>query len=107
MTKEWGAKLKGCKYCGAALIFPLTVNGKQMPCDPTPDPTGNVAVYTDETGTEVALVVTKTNPAPRGSVLHMPHFATCTNLPKREGRPPTTRRRRHRPMGTPLPLEIP
>jgi hypothetical protein len=71
--------------CRRSIRFVTTKNGKQMPIDVTPDESGNVAVYVDETGTWRGRVLGGAAPH-RWERVYMPHAATCA------ARQPTPRR---------------
>ena len=69
-----------CEGCSARIWFAVTTaNRRAMPLDAKSDPTGNVAVHQDVTGTWLARVLGKNGqPDPALETLFLPHFATCT-----------------------------
>jgi hypothetical protein len=67
-----------CPSCFNRIRWAITVNGKRQPLNADPDERGNIAVYTDGTGTLRARVLT----TERSTLEHhewraMPHVATC------------------------------
>lgn len=71
-----------CRSCGAGLRFVRTTHGKAMPCNPVPDPTGNVAARRNERGVYVdAYVITASMPLSEGFTVFRPHWADCTMRP--------------------------
>ena len=85
-----------CATCGAAIVWAVTAAQKRMPVDAEPHPGGNVAVWRDVAGRLRARVLSNERPTLEHSeVLHMTHWATCTNPPPR--RRPGRRRAGVRP----------
>lgn len=61
-----------CRSCGAPIIWVPTANGKKMPLDAEPNPSGNVIIR------DGALMVGASAENVRdGEQLLMPHWATC------------------------------
>jgi hypothetical protein len=68
-----------CDGCNASIWFAITTaSHRAMPLDARSDPTGNVAVHCDVTGTWLARVLGKSGKADTFETLFLPHFATCT-----------------------------
>ena len=67
-----------CRYCGLAIQMHKTAKGKRMPLDIGANPEGNVAIIDN-----VAVVLAKDDPRRATALLLMPHWATCTKLPRR------------------------
>ena len=68
--------MSSCRDCRATIRFVRLESGKSMPVNPTPDPTGTVAV--DWQGTElVGYVLSKTDPLRPGYRLYRAHRADC------------------------------
>lgn len=70
-----------CSSCGAPIRWARTVNGKAMPLDADPVPSGNVRLGWIG-GKQVAILLT--DPAERAAAqiegpVYLPHFATCPN----------------------------
>lgn len=87
-----------CRKCHAPIRWCRTTNGRMMPLDQEPDPTGNVICeYQD--GTLVGKVLTRGDPRPAG-VAFMPHFATC---PARAKRKQGTPKKQPKPKPEPAP----
>ena len=71
-----------CRGCLARIRWAITVNGKRQAVNADPDPTGNLAVYRDGTGTLRARVLTAERDRLEGTEWQaMPHAATCTRPP--------------------------
>lgn len=92
------AGLRKCFRCPAEVIIAVTENGKSMPVDPDPNPSGNV-VFTGEMKLDSsgrmrdAVIVLGKAATPHDPRTHfMPHWATCTGIPKKpkKARPPKT-----------------
>lgn len=58
-----------CRSCGAPIIWAHTPNGKSMPLDAEPDPTGNIVLDDGTARVEPNQTLTGTR--------HTSHFATC------------------------------
>lgn len=76
MPTEHG--VTNCPSCHGRIRWAVTAAGKRQPVNADPDEKGNLAVYTDGTGTFKARVLTKDRP----DLEHlewraMPHVATC------------------------------
>ena len=87
-----------CTTCGAAIFWAVTAKQKAMTVDAEPDTTGTgtIALYRDVAGRLRARVLSRERPTLEHSeVLHMTHWATCTNPPPR--RRPGRRRAGVRP----------
>lgn len=67
-----------CRGCGVRVLWVTTLAGKRMPLDPNPVATGNVALRPDLFGVPVAVYITRENPAQKGELLYLSHFATCS-----------------------------
>lgn len=70
--------VSACPSCHKPIRWAITAAGKRQPVNAEPDDKGNLAVYTDGTGTLRARVLT----ADRPTLEHlewraMPHVATC------------------------------
>lgn len=81
-----------CRECSAPITWATTAQGNQMPLDPGPDPTGNVAYYRSQ-GAIFARVVTKDQPIQEHETPGMPHFATCPPRLRREAAAKAARER--------------
>lgn len=67
-----------CPSCHQRIRWAITAAGRRQPINPDPDEQGNLAVYTDGTGTLRARVLTKERPALEHLEWRaMPHVATC------------------------------
>ncbi|MFF0510982.1 hypothetical protein [Streptomyces sp. NPDC004250] len=67
-----------CPSCLAEIRWAITERGRRQPVNAAPDDRGNLAVYTDGTGTLRARVLTKDRPALEHHEWRaMPHVATC------------------------------
>lgn len=67
-----------CDGCFEAIRWAITVNGRRQPVNAAPDGTGNLAVYTDGTGTLRVRVLSKERSTLEGAEWQaMPHAATC------------------------------
>jgi hypothetical protein len=67
-----------CPSCNESIRWAITAAGRRQPVNAEPDEKGNLAVYTDGTGTLRSRVLT----ADRPTLEHlewraMPHVATC------------------------------
>lgn len=75
--------------CGQEIIFGFNVKTKNhIPLNPRPDPAGNMACYTDGTGTFRARVPTAEDRIDGFERLYMPHAATCAARKKPATEPP-------------------
>ncbi|MFJ8804217.1 hypothetical protein [Streptomyces sp. NPDC102487] len=73
-----------CPSCHGPIRWALTVNGKRQPVNADPDDKGNLACYTDGTGTLRSRVLTMDRPAlDHIEWRAMPHVATCSGPPPR------------------------
>ncbi|MEV0441853.1 hypothetical protein AB0I84_06080 [Streptomyces spectabilis] len=73
-----------CPTCLAAIRWAITVHGKRQPVNADPDPQGNLAAYTDGTGTLRVRVLTAERDRLEGAEWQaMPHAATCPRPPAR------------------------
>lgn len=79
-----GVQRSKCKYCGRPILWVRTTDGKTMPIDPDPTPTGNVVAEDGTDGPRARVLTTamEFNPAVHGHRRYTPHFATCPKLPK-------------------------
>jgi len=68
-----------CSFCKATIAWCVTVNGKRMPLDATPDEGGNVFVRLID-GVITGHVRHKNEDRPEG-VAYMPHVASCKRKP--------------------------
>ncbi|WP_425244825.1 hypothetical protein [Streptomyces sp. NEAU-NA10] len=88
-----------CPSCNEPIRWAITEAGRRQPVNPEPDDRGNVAVYTDATGTLRARALTKDRPTPEHLEWRaMPHVATCAGpeprvLPSAQVIPLARRRR--------------
>lgn len=69
--------------CRAEIVFAPTEDGRTIPLDCAPDPTGTV-VYLGPVGARVAHVLASGEPAPEGPRF-MPHHATCPGVEEFRG----------------------
>ncbi|MDF2710676.1 MAG: hypothetical protein K0R62_6328 [Nonomuraea muscovyensis] len=87
-----------CPSCHDAIRWAITERGRRQPVNAAPDNKGNLAVYTDGTGTLRARVLTKDRPALEHHEWRaMPHVATCVGpaprvIPLASRRRPVVRR---------------
>ena len=65
------ASTSKCKSCHAPILWAETVNGRRIPLDAHPDPTGNVELHADG-----RAVVHRTAPL-TGVPLYRAHHQTC------------------------------
>ncbi|MEL3944831.1 hypothetical protein [Streptomyces sp. LNU-CPARS28] len=73
-----------CTTCLATIRWAITVHGRRQALDATPNPQGNLAAYTDGTGTLRVRVLTAERDRLEGAEWQaMPHAATCTRPPAR------------------------
>lgn len=80
-----------CSLCLALIRWAITAKGKRQAVNAAPDSAGNLACYTDGTGTLKARVLTRDRDRLEGNEWQaMPHAATCTaprpRPPSRPGR---------------------
>lgn len=61
-----------CKSCGVALVWAKTIDGRTMPLNASPDPTGNIELVGG-----LVKVLRKTDPPPAPENRYLAHFATC------------------------------
>lgn len=68
-----------CRTCGAIIRFIRLESGKPMPCDPIPDPGGNVCATPTADGRAFVngFVVARNRPVLPGTVVFMAHWASC------------------------------
>ncbi|NUS83005.1 MAG: hypothetical protein HOY75_09675 [Streptomyces sp.] len=66
-----------CRDCRRPVLWTTTEAGKRLAVDPTPDDTGNTAVWRDGTGAVRSRRPTAELPLTGWERLHMPHVATC------------------------------
>lgn len=65
-----------CRGCGAPIIWAVTPNGKRIPINPEPHPTGNIELDTTHRPTRATVH----SQGPLGvDTLYLAHFATCPN----------------------------
>lgn len=68
-----------CESCAQPIRWATTAIGRRQPINPTTDPAGNLAAYTDGTGRLRVRVLTGERPTLEGAEWRaMPHAATCT-----------------------------
>ena len=92
-------RLTPCRTCGLPIWWLETLNGRPMPLDPRPHPSGNVIVGTRSVPESLALdavrpvarhavVLGASAPLPAGwpedTPRWMPHWATCARRPRRK-----------------------
>jgi hypothetical protein len=83
-----------CSGCYADIRWAITVNGRRQAVNAKPDEAGNLAIYTDGTGTLRARVLTAERPTLEGAEWRaMPHAATCRS-PRPQARQPSRPQRR-------------
>ncbi len=68
-------KTSSCKGCTASIIWATTVNGKVMPLDAKPDPTGHFTLSPDKSAKLWALPAAPSDAPDR--LRYTSHFATC------------------------------
>lgn len=68
-----------CRGCRLDIAWVRTTNGKAMPIDPLPNPSGNVIVRYENGALVASVLVASDTNRPQG-VAFMPHFATCTAI---------------------------
>jgi hypothetical protein len=89
-----------CDGCLERIRWAITVNGRRQALNADPDESGNLAAYTDGTGTLKVRVLTKERPSLEGAEWQaMPHVATCKR-PRQTPRPRAASRTR-RPVVRP------
>ncbi|MFF9279556.1 hypothetical protein [Streptomyces griseosporeus] len=98
MPSDHGVVL--CDGCLARIRWAITAHGKRQAINADPDEEGNLAAYTDHTGTLRVRVLTTERDRLEGAEWQaMPHVATCPTprprLPRPTSRP--GRRATHRP----------
>lgn len=83
-----GSKCHGCR---APIVFVRMLAGNVMPVDPAPDDLGNVIARRTPGGAllEGRVLGDKRAATPPGLVRLMPHWATCSNPPRRKPAPET------------------
>ena len=78
-----------CKHCHRRIRWARTRNGRWMPLDPDPNPSGNVrlrgihpqgGLLAEVLGAQASLLGDADDDEPR----YMPHHASCPDLPPRE-----------------------
>lgn len=80
-------ELDTCGYCHAEILWTITAKGRRQAVNPTPDPEGNTAVYTDGVGTVRSRGISSERPTPDHlEWLAKPHAATCSARPPRRAR---------------------
>ncbi|WP_381797247.1 hypothetical protein [Streptomyces niveus] len=79
-----------CAICGERIRWTTTSRGLALAVDADPDPTGNQACYTDDTGRLRSRGLTRERPVPEhAELLYRPHVATghtprrSDNIPRR------------------------
>ncbi|MFJ5156353.1 hypothetical protein ACIQCF_33295 [Streptomyces sp. NPDC088353] len=83
-----------CPQCWQRVLWTITAAGRRQAVNPSPDPTGRVAVYADGTGRYRSRQLSTDRPIPEhAEVLYLAHAATCTN-PRPQSRTSRTPRRR-------------
>lgn len=74
-----------CAACGARIRWTTTARGLLLAVDADPDPTGNQACYTDDTGRLRSRGLTTERPVPEhAEALYRPHVA-AGHTPRRTG----------------------
>lgn len=88
-----------CKYCLRDVLWTITAaNRVPQAVDPTPDPSGKVAVYRDDLGRWRSRQLSRERPtAEHLEVLHIAHAATCPQ-PSRKRPAPRARPGRRWPV---------
>ena len=82
--------LPRCRSCFAVLRFIELGSGKKMPCNPVPDPTGNVVARKGPTGYVDGYVLRSGGPgAPEGYVTFRSHFSQCDMKARGKPQPPS------------------
>lgn len=77
-----------CRSCQQRVLWTFTERGRRQAVNPDPDPTGNLAVYTDGIGRLRSRGLTADRPTLEGAEWRaMPHAATCTARQRRGVRP--------------------
>lgn len=72
------ARPSPCPDCGAPVLLTITAKGRRLHVDPEPNPRGNMACYTDHTGTVRSRGLTRERPhLEHAEWQAMPHPATC------------------------------
>lgn len=69
-----------CRSCHAPIWWLVTEAGKRMPVNPTPDPSGNLAVK--GCGFLGFRVLKADEDLAAGETRHVSHFATCPSADK-------------------------
>jgi len=71
-----------CKKCGELIVWTTTCNGKKMPCDVTPNPTGMFFLFRRRGRIDAVRHTSNEDCAlraiQRAQNLHDCHFETCT-----------------------------
>mgnify|MGYP000844061078 FL=1 len=84
------ADVPRCRSCFAVLRFVLMGSGKKMPCNPVPDPTGNVAARKTPKGYVDSHVLRSGGPgALDGYTVFRSHFSQCDMKPRGVPKPPS------------------
>jgi hypothetical protein len=61
-----------CRSCGAQILWAITANGRYLPVDADPDPSGSIRLHRSEGG-DLLANVGGTDDGP----LYRSHFASC------------------------------
>lgn len=84
------ADLPRCRSCFAVLRFIEMSSGKKMPCNPVPDPTGNVVARKAPKGYVDGYVMTAGGGfVSEGYTVFRSHFSQCDMKPRGVPRPPS------------------
>jgi hypothetical protein len=76
-----------CHVCGRPVLLTITAKGRRLYIDPTPNPAGNMACYTDGIGTLRSRHFSNERPTLEHTEWQaMPHPATCIHPQPRQPR---------------------
>lgn len=78
---------RACRDCGAFIWLARSEHGKTMAMDWEPNARGNCVLFELDDRVYVRVLGMKA-PRPEGTVVWMPHAATCTRRRARTGRAP-------------------
>ncbi len=87
-----------CKDCGASIIWVRTAaHDRNMPLNPVPEDTGNIAVRRERGQLVKARPVTAAAPLVVGEVLYLAHYATCSKNSRRRKPPAESKKKAIQP----------